>query len=134
MAAGQAGNRPTRHRQEWRLDNNEQDTIGQPPLGDYLGIPFNEAGRLRADTTPESIWGTPEYQCRPHSAPHQWRGLGGARILKEQDPLTRESASTTSSSCARSTGRSSWTAGRIRRRRRRTAGPASRPASGSATR
>jgi hypothetical protein len=26
----------------------------------------------------------------PHSAPHQWRGLGGARILKEQDPLTRE--------------------------------------------
>ena len=45
---------------------------------------------MRADTTAESIWGTPEYQCRPHSAPHQWRGLGGARILKEQDPLTRE--------------------------------------------
>ena len=32
----------------------------------------------------------PEYQCRPHSAPHQWRGLGGARILKEEDPLTRD--------------------------------------------
>src|SRR6187397_753 len=75
---------------EWRLDNNEQDTTAQPPLGDYLGIPFNEAGRLRSDTTAESIWGTPEYQCRPHSAPHQWRGLGGARILKEQDPLTRD--------------------------------------------
>ena len=45
---------------------------------------------MRSDTTAESIWGTPEYQCRPHSAPHQWRGLGGARILKEQDPLTRE--------------------------------------------
>ena len=74
---------------EWRLDNNEQDTTAQPPLGDYLGIPFNDAGRQRADTTAESIWGTPEYQCRPHSAPHQWRGLGGARILKEQDPLTR---------------------------------------------
>src|SRR5687767_15856376 len=27
---------------------------------------------------------------RSHSAPHQWRGLGGARILKEQDPLTRD--------------------------------------------
>ena len=64
--------------------------LGQPPLGDYLGIPFNDAGRMRADTSAESIWGTPEYQCRPHSAPHQWRGLGGARILKEQDPLTRE--------------------------------------------
>jgi cyclase len=74
---------------EWRLDNNEQDTTAQPPLGDYLGIPFNDAGRMRSDTTAESLWGTPEYQCRPHSAPHQWRGLGGARILKEQDPLTR---------------------------------------------
>ena len=79
---------------EWRLVNHEEPgqlgALGQPPLGDYLGIPFNDAGRQRADTTPESIWGTPEYQCRPHSAPHQWRGLGGARILKEQDPLTRE--------------------------------------------
>jgi len=75
---------------EWRLDNNEEDTTAQPPLGDYTGIPFNDAGRMRSETTAESIWGTPEYQCRPHSAPHQWRGLGGARILKEQDPLTRE--------------------------------------------
>jgi glyoxylase-like metal-dependent hydrolase (beta-lactamase superfamily II) len=75
---------------EWRLENHEEDTTAQPPLGDYLGIPFNDAGRMRADTSAESIWGTPEYQCRPHSTPHQWRGLGGARILKEQDPLTRE--------------------------------------------
>src|SRR3977135_722979 len=75
---------------EWNLTNTEEATTAQPPLGDYLGIPFNAAGRQRADTTAESIWGTPEYQCRPHSAPHQWRGLGGARILKEQDPLTRE--------------------------------------------
>ena len=77
---------------EWRLENHEDPgqigALGQPPLGDYLGIPFNEAGRLRSDTTAESIWGTPEYQCRPHSAPHQWRGLGGVRILKEQDPVT----------------------------------------------
>src|SRR5688572_19175289 len=79
---------------EWQLqlmeDPGQLGAAGQPPLGDYLGIPFNDAGRQRADTTPESIWGTPEYQCRPHSAPHQWRGLGGVRILKEQDPLTRD--------------------------------------------
>src|SRR6267142_1499842 len=79
---------------EWRLESDEDPGalggLGQPPLGDYLGIPFNAAGRERADTSAESIWGTPEYQCRPHSAPHQWRGLGGARILKEQDPLTRD--------------------------------------------
>ena len=40
---------------------------------------------MRSDTTPESIWGTLEHQCRPHASPHQRRGLGGARILKEQD-------------------------------------------------
>ena len=74
---------------EWSLQNNEEDTTAQPPLGDYTGVPFNDAGRMRSDTSAESIWGTPEYQCRPHSAPHQWRGLGGARILKEQEPLTR---------------------------------------------
>ena len=82
------GARPPDIAGEWRLDNAEDP--GQPPLADYLGIPFNEAGRLRADTTPESIWGTAEYQCRPHSAPHQWRGVGGARILKDLDPISRE--------------------------------------------
>ena len=72
---------------EWVVRNNEDP--GQPPLGDYLGIPFNEAGRLRAEASAESMWGTVEYQCRPHSAPHQWRGVGGARIMKEIDPQTR---------------------------------------------
>jgi len=75
---------------EWQRITDEKDSTGQPPLGDYTGIAFNEAGRLRAETTPESIWGTPEYQCRPHSAPHQWRGVGGVRILKEQDSFTRD--------------------------------------------
>src|SRR6185369_916906 len=59
---------------EYRLENIEEDTTAQPPLGDYLGIPFNAAGRMRSDTTAESIWGTPEFQCRPHAFPHQWRG------------------------------------------------------------
>ena len=79
---------------EWALQSNEDPGQiggqGQPTLGYYLGIPFNDAGRMRADTSAESLWGTPEYQCRPHSAPHQWRGLGGARITKEEDPLTRD--------------------------------------------
>lgn len=72
---------------EWVVRNNEDP--GQPPLGDYLGIPFNDAGRMRAETSSESMWGTPEYSCRPHSAPHQWRGVGGARFIKEIDPQDR---------------------------------------------
>src|SRR5579885_1377013 len=57
---------------EWQLASDEDPgalgQLGQPPLGDYLGIPFNAAGRMRAETSAESIWETPEYQCRPHSA------------------------------------------------------------------
>jgi cyclase len=82
------GARPPDIAGEWRLDQGEDP--GQPPGADYLGLALNEAGRLRADSTPESYWGTPEYQCRPHSAPHQWRGVGGARILKELDPISRD--------------------------------------------
>src|SRR4029453_12453477 len=82
------GARPPDIAGEWRLDSAEDP--GQPPLADYLGLALNEAGRLRADTTPESIWGTPEYQCRPHSAPHPRRGVGGERILKDLDPISRE--------------------------------------------
>jgi glyoxylase-like metal-dependent hydrolase (beta-lactamase superfamily II) len=87
-AAQMAGARPPDIAGEWRLDQGEDP--GQPPGADYLGLALNEAGRLRADSTPESVWGTPEYQCRPHSAPHQWRGVGGARILKELDPVSRD--------------------------------------------
>ncbi len=70
---------------EWTIHDDEDP--GQPLLGQYLGMPFNDAGRMRADTSAESIWGTAagvpaEYRCRPHSAPHSWRGVGGARILK----------------------------------------------------
>src|SRR5881396_1448279 len=76
---------------EWALRDNEVfESQGQPPLGDYLGIPFNEAGRMRAETSAESIWATPEFQCRPHSAPYQWRGNGGVRFQKEMDPDSRE--------------------------------------------
>jgi glyoxylase-like metal-dependent hydrolase (beta-lactamase superfamily II) len=88
MSAQGGGARPPDIAGEWRVDQGEDP--GQPALADYLGLALNEAGRLRADTTPESIWGTPEYQCRPHSAPHQWRGVGGARILKELDPISRD--------------------------------------------
>jgi cyclase len=73
---------------EWSQMNHEDP--GQPPLGDYLGIPLNDAGRMRAETTAESIWGIPEFQCRPHSPPHEWRGAGGVRIIREFDPLTRD--------------------------------------------
>ena len=46
-------------------DNPER--IPGPELGDYLGIPLSEAGRLRADAyDADRISVVSEYQCRPH--------------------------------------------------------------------
>ena len=51
---------------EWVLIGYEdQGAVGglQPNPDDYLGVPFNEAGRMRSDTTAESILGMTEFQC-----------------------------------------------------------------------
>ena len=63
---------------------------GGPPLGDYQGIPLNEAGRRKADSHDHSEWSLPEFQCRPHSAPYQWRALGSVRFWEEIDPVGRD--------------------------------------------
>jgi len=67
-----------------------RERAGGPPLGDYLGIPLNEVGLFRADANDTSDWGLPEFGCRPHPAPYQWRAAGGVQIRKEVDPVSRE--------------------------------------------
>src|SRR5438093_5264778 len=77
---------------EWVVRNFEDQLergLG-PQLGDYLGIPFNAAGRMRAETYDASEWSLPEFQCRPHPVPYQWRAQGAMRISKETDPVSRE--------------------------------------------
>jgi hypothetical protein len=72
---------------------NHEDAMeraGGPPLGDYMGIPLSEAGRMRAESNDEAIWGLPEFSCRPHPGPYQWRAAGGVQIRKEIDPVNRE--------------------------------------------
>jgi hypothetical protein len=66
------------------------ERAGGPPLGDYMGIPLTQAGRMRAESNDEAIWGLPEFSCRPHPGPYQWRAAGGVQIRKEIDPVTRE--------------------------------------------
>src|SRR5438046_148485 len=58
-------------------------------LGDYLGIPLNDAGRLRAETFDAGEWSLEDLQCRPHPVPYQWRAQGAMRINKEVDPVSR---------------------------------------------
>ena len=77
---------------EWapRLWEDQPERVPGPELGDYLGIPINDAARLRAETWDASIQTLPEWQCRPHSADYIWRGPSNLRISKEVDPVSRE--------------------------------------------
>ena len=61
---------------------------GNAGLGDYTGLPLNEAGRLRAETWDASILSQRERQAQPHNTQYyQWRS--GARIQPVLDPVTR---------------------------------------------
>src|SRR6476469_9049370 len=52
---------------EW-LPIQEEDNTGNTELGDWVGIPMNEAARLRAMAWVASVQTLPEWQCRPHAA------------------------------------------------------------------
>lgn len=58
-------------------------------LGNFTGIPHNDAGRMRAETHDASEWSIPEFQCRPHPMVAQWRASGAIRIRKDVDPVNR---------------------------------------------
>ncbi len=66
------------------------DRIPGPELGDYLGLPLNDAARMRADSyDADRISVVPEYQCRPHSADYSMRGLANMRVDLIRDPVTQ---------------------------------------------
>jgi hypothetical protein len=60
-----------------------------PDLGDYLGIPINEAGRQYADSWDASRLTLPEHQCRAHVSPYIYRGPIRVRISEDIDPGTQ---------------------------------------------
>src|SRR2546427_10436136 len=68
----------------------EEDNTGNTELGDWVGIPMNEAARLRAMAWVASIQTLPEWQCRPHAASDISRGPSQLGISKEVDPGSRE--------------------------------------------
>jgi hypothetical protein len=66
------------------------ERIPGPELGDYMGIPINDAARLRADSyDADRISVVTEYQCRPHGADYSMRGLANMRVDNIIDPDTQ---------------------------------------------
>jgi len=61
-----------------------------PELGDYLGLPINDAARLRAESWDPSRLTLQEHQCRVHIVSYIYRGPLNLRIWEEKDPETQQ--------------------------------------------
>ena len=51
-----------------------------PEIGDYTGMPINEANRARADAWDAQKWEVVEHECDPHPADYAPRGPGDLSI------------------------------------------------------
>ncbi|HLK49168.1 MAG TPA: hypothetical protein VKT49_13590 [Bryobacteraceae bacterium] len=60
-----------------------------PEIGDYLGLPINDAARFRADNWDASLLTLPEWQCRPHPSDYGDRH-SHVRIWEEIDAATQQ--------------------------------------------
>jgi glyoxylase-like metal-dependent hydrolase (beta-lactamase superfamily II) len=58
-------------------------------IGDFGGIPLNEAGRLWALSYDPSRVTLRQHQCEAYTAPYQMRALGNFRIWEERDAHTQ---------------------------------------------
>jgi len=65
------------------------DRGGGPDLGDYAGLPINDALRYKASLYSPSWLTVPEHQCLPHPGTYAYRSPGGLSIVKEYDPATQ---------------------------------------------
>jgi glyoxylase-like metal-dependent hydrolase (beta-lactamase superfamily II) len=74
----------------YRAHEDEQDRGPGPDLGDYSGIPLNDAARLFAESWDASRLTLQEHQCRVHVAPYIYHGPLNLRIWEEKDPETQQ--------------------------------------------
>jgi glyoxylase-like metal-dependent hydrolase (beta-lactamase superfamily II) len=60
-----------------------------PEIGDYLGLPLNEAGMRKAETYSGSWLSVPEHQCTPHPAAYQLWGPNTLVVDTQFDAVRR---------------------------------------------
>jgi hypothetical protein len=77
---------------EWqpRFDEDFPERLTGAEIGDYLGLPVNDAARLRTDSWDAALMELPENQCRAHGSDYGWRGPSNLRIWKEVDRTTQQ--------------------------------------------
>lgn len=59
-------------------------------IGDYTGLPINDAARARSEAWSAAMVELPENQCRQHSSDYGWRGPSNLRIWTEVDRPTQK--------------------------------------------
>ena len=69
-----------------RQHEDDMDRGPGPDLGDYTGLPINDAARLFAESWDASRLTLQEHQCRVHVAPYIYHGPLNLRIWEEKDP------------------------------------------------
>src|SRR3954467_5441862 len=71
--------------------NHRNDALGGGPrIGDYTGLPINDAARARADAWDAALWTLPERQTIFAPAQYWAPGGGGMRIQKVLDDATQQ--------------------------------------------
>jgi len=75
---------------EWRqkFDEDLPDRGAGPDVGDYTGMPVNDADRMRADTWTAQKWEALEHECEPHPSDYAPWGPGSLHVSSTMDPHT----------------------------------------------
>ena len=71
-------------------DEDFEERIPGPAIGDYIALPINAAARLRAETWDASLLSLPEHQCKPHPSTYGFRGIGMLRVWEDRSPETQQ--------------------------------------------
>jgi len=87
------------------------DRLPGPELGDYGGLPINDADRLRAQSWSASLIALPEYQCRVHPSDYA-SSFANIRIWEERDPISEQLIAIRIQHFAWQTRRTIWMDGR----------------------
>jgi hypothetical protein len=60
-----------------------------PEIGDYTGMPINDAARMKADAWDSQRWEMIEHECTEHPADYGPRGPANMRVWADMDPFTK---------------------------------------------
>jgi hypothetical protein len=66
-----------------------EESLGDPAIAEYLGVPINDAARMWALSWDPSRLTLPEHQCQVHVSPYIYGGPLNLRIWEEKDPQSQ---------------------------------------------